>query len=246
MRKISYIRPPDDISAQLEGFYERVARLLGVEVSFVIQVALGERQSAQVEAVLRQELRKILQWGNKTPSRHEALFYSDDAVLLGRLIPLVSAALKRGDPAVIIATNAHQERLAQGLKLDGVDVDALIRAGMYIAVDAAGTLSIFMVDGMPEPSRFFRIVGGLIVESAKIAKTKNPRVAAFGEWVSILCKNGQTDAAIRLEQLWNQLAATTEMDLLCGYEMGSLSGVEHSRDYESISAEHTAIYMQGE
>jgi hypothetical protein len=88
-------------------------------------------------------------------------------------------------------------------------------------------------------------VGGLIEETAKAGKTAYPRVALFGEWTSVLCKKRQVDAAIRLEQLWNQLAINCEVDLLCGCEITRMCGKEHDRNFKSICAEHSVVYTQG-
>ena len=46
-------------------------------------------------------------------------------------------------------------------------------------------------------------------------------VRAYGEMVDVLWQNGQDVAAIRLEMLWNKLAATQAFSLLCGYAMGT-------------------------
>jgi hypothetical protein len=61
-----------------------------------------------------------------------------------------------------------------------LDVDSTIKAGAYIVMDTNSTLALFMIDGMPEPSRFFRIFGGLLAEVEKAAKTVNPRTAVYG------------------------------------------------------------------
>jgi hypothetical protein len=245
VKKVTYIRAPHDLSPQLRGLYERVASQLGVDSAFVQEVARGERQSALVEEGLKNELTRILQQGIKTPSRHQAQFYSDGRELFDRVVPFVAAALKRGDAAVIVATSVHREGLLKRLKSNGLDADAAIKEGKYVAVDADGALSIFMVNGMPEPARFFRFVGGLIEETAKTGKTTYPRAAVFGEWTSILCKKRQGDAAIRLEQLWNRLAINCEVDLLCGCEISSLCGEERGRDFKRICAEHSVVYTQG-
>jgi hypothetical protein len=201
VNKIIYIRAPEDLSSQLRGLYDRVAKQLGVDAWYVKLVALGESESRLVEDALTQELTRISRQQRSSPSIHEVQFYSDDLALLNNLAPFVAAALKRGDPAVVIATIAHQDALLRRLRLDGLDMDAANSEGRYVTVDAVGTLSIFMVNGMPEPARFFRIASGLIEESLKTAKAPHPRLAAFGEWVSVLCKKGQADGAIRLEQL---------------------------------------------
>jgi hypothetical protein len=245
MRKVTYIRGPKDLSSQLRGFYERVARQIGVDATYVSQVARGESQSDLVVDALRHELTRILERGAKAPYRHEVQFYSDDLVLLDRLVPFVAAALKRGDAAIIVATKSHRDRLALRLKSEGFDVDAASKAGTYSAVDAAGTLSIFMVNDMPESARFLKVVGGLIEEAAKTGKTARRRVAVFGEWVSLLWKEGNVDAAIRLEQLGNQLAITHEVDILCGYGMSGTFSGQDDHDFKRICAEHSAIYFQG-
>jgi len=242
--KVTYIRAPKDLSPQLRGLYERVARQLGVDPSYVSQVARGQSQSALVENALRHELTQIVERGAKAPYHHVVQFYSDDMVLLDRLAPFVAAALKRGDAAIIVATKSHRDSLVLRLKSEGLDVDAAIEAGMYVAMDAVGTLSIFMVNDMPESARFLKVVGGLIEEAARTGKTAHRRVAVFGEWVSLLWKEGKADAAIRLEQLGNQLAITHEVDILCGYEMSSTHGGQDDHDFKSICAEHSAVYFQ--
>jgi hypothetical protein len=243
--KVRYIRAPTDLSRDLRGFYARVARQLGVDPSYVSQVARGESQSDLVENALRQELTRIVERGAKVPYHHEVQFYSDDVVLLDRLVLFVAAALKRGDAAIVVATQSHRDTLAFRLKSEGLDVDAATRSGTYVAMDAAGTLSIFMVDDMPDSARFLKVVGGVIEETAKAGQTRRRRVAVFGEWVSLLCNEGKADAAIRLEQLGNQLAITHDIDILCGYEMRSTYAAEGNQHFKSICGEHSAVYLQG-
>jgi hypothetical protein len=242
MSKVRYIRAPKDWSPQLRGLYDRVARHLGVDPSYVQQVARGEIQSARVVDALRDELTKIVERGAGAPYRHEVQFYSDDVVLLDRLVPFVAAALNRGDAAIVVATQSHRESLDWRLRSEGLDLDAALKAGTFIALDAAITLAMLMVNDMPDSARFFKIVGGLIEEAAKKGKMAHPRVAVFGEWVSLLWNEGKTDAAIRLEQLGNQLVIDCEIDILCGYEIRGPYGEEGDCDFKSICAEHSAVY----
>ena len=245
MSKIRHIRAPKDLSPELRGLYGRVARQLGVDPSYVSQVAREERQSTQVEDALRRELTEIMEQVARAPYHHEVQFYSDDVVLLDRAAPFVAAALKGGDAAIIVATKSHRHSLVQRLESEGFDVDAAIKAGMYVAVDAASTLSMFMVNDMPEPARLFRFASGLIEEAMKVGKKAHPRVAVFGEGVSLLWEEGKADAAIQVEQLWNQLAVNYEVDILCGYWMSSTYGEEDEHNFKSVCAEHSAIYSQG-
>jgi CheY-like chemotaxis protein len=178
----------------------------------------------------------------KTTHRHEVQFYSDDTVLLDRLVRFVATTLKTGNVAIVVATESHRDRLVQRLKTQDLDVDAAIKEGRYIPIDAVGTLPIFMVNEMPDSARFFEVVGGLIRAASKVGKTEHPRVAVFGEWVSLLAAEGNTEAAIRLEQLGNQLTMTYEVDILCGYALTSFHGEEDEHVFQEICAEHSAVF----
>jgi len=245
MKKVTYIRPPKDLSVQLIGLYSRVARKLGVDPSYVSQVARGESRSALVEDALRDELIRIRDQGAETPKHHEVQFYSDDTALLERVVPFVAAALKSGDAAIIIATPSHRENIAQRLQWEGFDFDAAIKAGIFVAVDAAGAVAKYMLHDMPKSDRLLNLMGGLIEEAMKATKKEHPRVAIFGEGVSLLWEEGKVDAAIQVEQMWNQLTATYEIDTLCGYKMSGTYGNEDAHDIKEICAAHSAVHSQG-
>ena len=180
----------------------------------------------------------------KAPYRHEALFYPDDAVCLDSCTRFITAALGAGDVAAVVATESHRDSLFERLKAEGLDVDAEIKHGRYISLDVAKTLSTFMVNDMPDWARFFEVVGGLVSGAAKAGKGEHSRVAMWGECGPWLWAEGKGDAAIRLEQLLNQLATIYEFDLLCAYPLSSFRGQEDEHVYQSIRAEHSAVYSQ--
>jgi hypothetical protein len=123
-----------------------------------------------------------------------------------------------------------------------VDVDGAIQQGTYISLDAAGTLSTIMVNGSPDPARFFEGVSGLIEAASKAAKLEHPRVAFCGERVGLLWAEDKTDAAIRLEQLCNDLAKTHEVDILCAYPLSSFHGAEDEHVFRNICSQHSDVY----
>jgi DNA-binding NarL/FixJ family response regulator len=178
----------------------------------------------------------------RAPHRHEVLFYSDDTVFLDSCTRFIAAALGAGDVAAVVATESHRDSLFQRLKAEGLDVDAEIKHGRYISLDVAKTLSTFMVNDMPDWERFFEVVGGLVSGAAKAGKGEHSRVAMWGECGPLLWAEGKVDAAIRLEQLLNQLATIYEFDLLCAYTLSSFHGEEDEHVFQSICAEHSAVY----
>ena len=178
----------------------------------------------------------------KGTGRHEALFYSDDASLLDELTRFVGTALKAGNAAIVVATQAHRESLLPRLQAHGLDIAAAIEQGRYIALDAAETLSILMVNSMPDPARFLKLLGDLVVTSAKAAKGEQARVAIFGECVQLLWTQGNVEAAIQFERLGNHLAKKYDIDILCGYSPASVQGRMDDHIFQRICAEHSAFH----
>ena len=172
---------------------------------------------------------------------HEAQFYSDDASLLVGFTCFIEAALEAGNAAIVIATESHLKSLLLRLQAHGVDSAGATEQGRYIPLDAAETLSTFMVNDLPDPGRFFKVGRDLIADAAKAAKGKHPRVAACGECAPILWAQGKPEAAIQLEHLWDEIAKTHDMDILCGYVMKSFEHELESHIYERVCAEHSAV-----
>lgn len=171
----------------------------------------------------------------QAPHRHEILFFSDDAVLLEGFTRFIAAALKAGNPAMVLATEPHEESLLQRLKKEGVAIDAAIQQGTYLWLDATQT---------PDPVRFLDAVRKLIEATSKAGRAGHPRLALCGERAGRLWAEGETDAALQLEQLCNDLARTHEVDILCAYPFGSLHAEEAEQALKRIYAEHSAVHSR--
>jgi DNA-binding NarL/FixJ family response regulator len=180
----------------------------------------------------------------KAAHRHEVQFYSNDALLLDTFARFIAVALKSGRAAIVVITESHRDGLASRLKVQGIDVDAITRQGTYIQLDVNKTLSTFMVNDMPDSTRFFPFVGSLIEAAAKAARQQHHGVVVCGEGTSVLWAQGKADAAIRVEQLWDEVGKTFGMDILCGYASSSFHGEEDEHVFQSICAEHSAVYSQ--
>lgn len=122
-----------------------------------------------------------------------------------------------------------------------MDIDDAVQQGTCIWLDARETLSTIMVNGMPDPVLFLDGLSELAESASKAAKRENSRIAICGERVGLLWTEGKTHAAIRLEQLCNELRKTHPVDFLCAYPFSSHAQTgEHM--FGSICAEHSAVY----
>jgi DNA-binding NarL/FixJ family response regulator len=180
--------------------------------------------------------------GEKPPHRHEVHFYSDDALLLDTYARFIAVALKSGRAAIAVISQSRSAGLLSRLKAQGLDVDAATQQGTYIQLDASKMLSTFMVNDMPDATRFFPVVGGLTEAAAKAARQQDYGVVACGECSPLLWAEGKAEAAIRVEQLFDELGKTFGMDILCGYALSDFHGKEDEHVFQRICAEHSAVH----
>jgi PAS domain S-box-containing protein len=185
------------------------------------------------------------QWQPSSPFHgdHVAYFYQESDSLLAALCDFVGGALGVGSAALIIATKMHREGLQRRLIARGLDIHKAVTQGRYVELDASELLSKFMVEGMPDEGRFEEVVGGTIVKIRAHTKTARLEIVAFGEMVSLLWTEGKVEAAIRLEQLWNELTKKHSFSLRCAYPVANFHGAENTQPLMRVCAEHSAVML---
>ena len=85
------------------------------------------------------------------------------------------------------------------------------------------------------PEAYF---GGVIERSLGGRKTT---ARAYGEMVDLLWRDQNVDAAIRLEELWNDLGRAHSFSLLCAYAMGSFYKEAHAEKFQDMCRAHTHV-----
>ncbi len=181
------------------------------------------------------------EWREQDRRSHVAQFYADDAFLLKTLSRFIGTALGAGDSAIAIGTPEHCEALARNLKRRGLDMARIAAQGRYVTADAAETLSKFVVDGWPDAVLFAEVIGGLVVRTKAKAESREQRLAVFGEMVTLLWTQGKLEAALHLEQLWNDLARVHSFDLHCGYPLKEFYREDHGDLFLKICQEHSTV-----
>jgi PAS domain S-box-containing protein len=82
------------------------------------------------------------------------------------------------------------------------------------------------------------VAGDLIARLASAKSGETRRVAVFGEMVALLWADGNFEAAIQLEQLWNQLAQTHSFQLHCAYPLNLFPKEEDGKGILEICVKH--------
>ena len=145
---------------------------------------------------------------------HIAQPYESDNVLLESLKLFSAQGLSRGEAVILVLTASHRDVLLRLLATDGFAVAGVQRSGQLLLIDAEDLLSTFLLDGMPDPTLFRLSLGDVVGRMSPPLGHQNVRV--FGEMVDLLWKSN-VPAAIRLEQLWTDFIAVSNVSLFCAY-----------------------------
>ena len=162
------------------------------------------------------------------PREHAVQVYQDTAELTASVRAYLQAGIDAGQPGIVIATPAHRAAIEAGLTAP---------EGLVTSLDAEDALAAVMEDGMPSARRFEEVVGGAVDELAH--RFPGVTVRAFGEMVDILWRRGERDAALALEDLWNELARTRAFALLCAYRLDIFDVDVQREALPEIFAAHT-------
>ena len=170
---------------------------------------------------------------------HAVQFYESPDFLFGKVAGFLASGLRNGHGAVLVATAEHRDGVIRALSTLEIDADAAAADGSLCMVGAREMLDRFMVGSMPDRDRFLATIGGVIDTAARGGARS---VHAFGEMVDVLYRDGNPGAALRLEELWNELGSTREFSLLCAYPLGNFYKETHGGVFDGICERHSVVY----
>jgi len=175
--------------------------------------------------------------------RHFAQLSNDARVLAEAVCAFVETGLRRGDAVVVITAAASIDALLERLSGHGIDLASCRTSGQLVVLRAEATLGRFMRDGGPDWERFRHVLGA-ILDGTRASGHKATRV--YAEMVSILWREGQAEAAIRLEEHWNRLAQEYSFSLFCGYMMDALDDRSYAGPLHEIGRTHSDVLVTDE
>ena len=173
-------------------------------------------------------------------SRHAVQFHNNDSHFLDGVSQLVAATLRSGEQVVIVTSEATRNGVAQRLQARQLNLAALAEREQYVATDSALALSQVMHDGKPDKERLAEVIHGL--DRLRLAAPNGPgRLTIVGDMTVSLCRNGDFEAALEVERIWNELTRALPFFTVCSYPIDCFEHEEARNQLPNVCAEHSAV-----
>lgn len=156
--------------------------------------------------------------------KHFVQFYDNELFLLKGIKKIVDSA----DCSIVIASKQHKKTLEDNRFLTATDTCSILEAEELLAT--------FMVDSIPDRTRFFNTFAPLLS-----SLTRHKKILIFGEMVALLWAEGNQRGAIALEQLCNELQRTYNFSLICAYPLNNLGGHHQTELFINVCSHHSQV-----
>jgi hypothetical protein len=169
--------------------------------------------------------------------RHLAQFHRDTAALSESVYTFIESGLRRATSVLIVAPMQHADHLLARLSASKCHPRALINSGQLAVLDCSHLLDDIVNDDRPEWSRFRAAL--MPVLSRIQPAGRGTRI--YSELANCLWADGNTEAAIQVEELWNALAASFPFALYCGFTMDTHCEKAYAAPLEELGRTHSEI-----
>jgi DNA-binding NarL/FixJ family response regulator len=173
-------------------------------------------------------------------NRHTVQFHANDSHYLDEISQLVGATLRSGEQVVLVTSETTRIGVAQRLQARQLNLAALAEREQYVATDSALALSQVMHDGKPDKERLAEVIHGL--DRLRLAAPNGPgRLTIVGDMTVSLCRNGDFEAALEIERIWNELTRALPFFTVCSYPIDCFEHEEARNQLPNVCAEHGAV-----
>jgi hypothetical protein len=170
-----------------------------------------------------------------------AQFHANNRFFLDQVSQFIGAILRSGELVVAAVTQQTRLGVVQRLEAHGMDLAAMTTEGRYVVMDAAESLPQFMRNGRPDADCLADIVGSLDRLRLSYGRGPQSRLTLFGEMAVPLCRDGNVEAVVEVEQTWTKLTQRLPFLTVCSYPIECFQDDRARESFLSVCAEHVAV-----
>jgi DNA-binding NarL/FixJ family response regulator len=174
-------------------------------------------------------------------ARHAIQLHANGSHFLDEVSRLVRATLRSGEQVVLITSEATRIGVAERLQARHMNLAVLAEREQYVTMDSAQALSHVMREGRPDKERIAEMIHGLDLLRLAVPNRPRSRLTIVGDMSPTLCRNGDFEAAVELEQLWNDLTRTLPFFTVCSYPIDCFENSQALNLLSNVCAAHSAV-----
>ena len=169
--------------------------------------------------------------------RHFAQFHRDAETLTEAAFVFLESGLRHGNSLLIVAPSQRVEQMFDRLSSGKFHPKSLIDSGQLAVMDSTPIIEQLVTNGQTEWARF----RGMLAPVLSRLGPRGHGTRIYGEIANTLWETGETEAAIRLEDLWNALSGAYRFALFCGYTMDTHCEHAYAAPLEELGRTHSDI-----
>lgn len=169
--------------------------------------------------------------------RHFAQFHRHAENLTEAAFVFLESGLRHGNSLLIVAPSQRVEQVFDRLSSGKLHPKSLVDSGQLVVLDSTPVIEQLVTNGQTDWARFRGMLAPLLSRLAP----RGHGMRIYAEIANALWEAGETDAAIRLEDLWNALAGAHSFSLFCGYTMDTQCEHAYAAPLEELGRTHSDI-----
>jgi CheY-like chemotaxis protein len=178
----------------------------------------------------------------RVPGVHHAVqLHPDDLSYLDTVGEIVETTLRSGDPVVIVTTEATRAGITRRLQACHLNVSALIERRQYLEHDSPFILSLLVKEGRVDEARLQQYADDFDRFRLSAPGGSGGRLTIVSDVAISLCRNGDFEAALDVERIWNELTGALPFFTVCSYPSDCFEKPAAGDQLSRICAEHSAV-----
>lgn len=168
--------------------------------------------------------------------RHFCQLHHDELSLAKAIFQFTRAGLHEGETIFLLAPAARLRHVLNYLRADGLDPDALVRAGKLSVRTPTDIRQECERDGKFDLAAFRESFNDLFAQY-----DRGIRMRLYGELSNTFWHEGDVETAVRLEYICDELLAGRRIAVFCGYLLDALEVQSYRAEIEHLCRVHNFL-----